>query len=61
MTYADNSRVIWHGGRLVLLDAGVFLDAEILHIAAAEDDILVDLIGGTDFVVGPPLAALCAE
>jgi hypothetical protein len=59
MTYADNCRVVWHGGGLVLLDAGVLLDSEIFHIASTEDDIFVDLVRRRDLFTTSP--TFCAE
>ena len=44
MTYADNGRVVRHDRGLVLLDGGVLLNPQVLDIAAAEDDVLVDLV-----------------
>lgn len=61
-TYPNNCRVIWHGWRgLVLLDARVLLDAEVLHIAAAEDDVLVNLFRWSNLVFGPASTTLGAK
>ncbi len=59
-TYANNSWVIRHGRRLVLLDVGVILDAKILHIASTEDDVLVDLIRGANLLFRAALPSLSA-
>jgi hypothetical protein len=60
-TYSNNRGVIRHCGRLVLLDAGMLLNAKIFHIASAEDDILVDLIRGANLFLWPRLASFCAK
>lgn len=60
-TYADNGRVIGHDGRLVLLDARVFLNAKILHVAASKDNVLVDLIRGADLLFRATFSPLCSE
>lgn len=60
-TYANNGRVIGHGRGLVLLDARMFLDAKILHVAASEDDILVDLIRGADLLFGTAFSPLSSK
>ena len=57
-TYSYNSRVIGHRG-LVFLDARVFLDAKVLHIATTENDVLVHLIRGTNLIFSP--TTFCAE
>jgi hypothetical protein len=59
--YSDNGWVIWHGGRLVLLDARGVLNSEVLHVASSEDDILVDLVRRTDLLFWPAFATLCTE
>lgn len=61
-TYADNSWVIRHGRRLVLLlGAGGLFDAEILDIATTEYNVLVDLFGGGYLLLGPAFAAFRAK
>lgn len=61
ITYANDSWVIRHDGRLVLLDRGVLLDPQILDVAAAEDDVFVDLVRRRYLLFRPAFAALCAE
>ena len=58
LTYSYNGRVIGHGSWLVLLAGALLLDAKIFHIAAAEDDILVDLIRGGNLFFWIALATL---
>lgn len=60
-TYADNGRVIRHSRRLALLDARVVLDAEILYIASTKDNVLVDLVGRADLIIGTPFATFCSK
>ena len=43
-TYSNNGWIIWHWGRFLLLGCGVLLNAQILHVATAKDDVLVDLV-----------------
>lgn len=43
-TYAYNRRVVGDLGRAVLLGGRSLLDAQILDITAAEDNVLVDLV-----------------
>lgn len=51
-TYAEDCGIIGHR-RLVLLGSRrPLFYAEILHIATAENDILVDLVGGGHFLLG---------
>jgi hypothetical protein len=59
-TYPNNSRVIGHHRRLVLLDGRVLLNAEVLHVAASEHNVLVDLVGGTNLLFRPSSSALSA-
>ena len=59
-TYAEDGGIVGDGGWFVLLDARVLLDAEVLHVAAAEDNVLVDLVRGRDLVLRPASAALGA-
>jgi hypothetical protein len=61
LTYAHNSRIIGHGRRLVLLDARVFLNSQVLDIAAAEHDVFVDLVGGSELLFGSTSSALCSK
>ena len=58
ITYAKDSRIIRHFRRLGLLDRSRGLDAEVLHIAASKDDIVVDLVGGRDLLVRVASTAL---
>jgi hypothetical protein len=39
----------------------VFLDSKVLHVATAEDNIFVDLVGRSDLDLGPTSPALGAE
>ena len=60
-TYSKNSGIIRHFGRFVLRGRGRSLDAEVLHIAASEDNIVVNLIGGRNLLVrvaSPTLGAV---
>lgn len=50
-TYSDDRRVVWHCRRRGLLLLGLLLDPQILHIAAAEDNLLVDCIGREKLVL----------
>lgn len=59
-TYAEDSGIIGHR-RLVLLGRGPRLDAKVLYIAATENDVLVDLVGGGHFLIGIVLAAFGSE
>ena len=60
-TYAEDCGIIGDR-RLVLLGSRrTLFYAEILHIAAAENDILVDLVRGGHFLLGIVLATLCSE
>ena len=60
-TYAENCGIIGHR-RLVLLGSRrTGLDTEVLYIAATENDILVDLVGGGHFLIGIALATLSSE
>lgn len=56
----DDGWVVGHG-RLVLLGRSrTLLDAQILHIAASEDDEVVDLVGCGDLLRGVALSAFRA-
>lgn len=59
-TYAYNRRVIRNGG-LVLFDARVVLNSEILNVAAAENDIFVDLVRCGNLFIGLALSSFCAK
>ena len=52
-TYTNNSRIVRHGRGFVFFDAGVFLDSQILHIAATKDDVFVNLVCGSDLTIRP--------
>lgn len=60
-TYVDNGRVLGHSRRLVLLDSRVVLDPQVLDIAAAEDDVVVNLIGRCYLFFGSTPPTLSAE
>lgn len=60
-TYVDNSRVLGHGRRLVLFDARMVLDPQVLDIAAPENDVVVNLIGRCYLFFGSTPPALGAE
>lgn len=53
MTYPNDSWVVghWRWGRLLLCR---FFDAQVLHIASAEDNLLVDCIRRTELVLAAP-------
>lgn len=61
MTYAYDGRIIRHSWRLILLDVGMFFNPQVLDVAAAEDNVLVDLIGGRDLFFRSALATLGSE
>lgn len=50
-TYAKDGWIVGHGRRSSLGLLDFVLYAEILHIAAAEDDVLVDVVGSSDLVL----------
>lgn len=58
LTYSDDGWVLGHGRWRLLLH--LLLNAQVLHIAASEDDLLVDDLGWWVLVI-PALAALSAE
>lgn len=60
-TYTNNGRVLGHGWRVVLLDARVFFNSKVLYITAAEDDIFINLVGRSNFFLGPAFAAFRAK
>lgn len=61
ITHTDNGWILGHSWRwLGLLHAGMFFDAQVLHIAATEDDVLVNLIGRCYLLFRAAFAALCA-
>lgn len=60
-TYANNCGIVGHSGRVVLLHARVFLDTEILHVAASKDDILVDLVGRANLLFRTAFSSLGSE
>lgn len=60
-THADDGWVIRNSRGLVLLDARVVLDSQVLHITASEDDVLVHLVGGRNLFVWPAFTAFCSE
>lgn len=60
-TYTKDGRVVGDGRRLVLLDARVLLDAEVLYIAAAEYNIFVDLVRRSNLLLRAAFASLCAK
>lgn len=60
-TYTNDSWVIGHGWRLVLLDAGVLLNSKILHIASSENDVLVDLIRGRNLLLWSAFSTFGSE
>lgn len=61
-TYSDNGRVIGDLGRIGLVrGAGRLLDSQILHIAATEDNIIVDLVRRRDLLIGRGFPAFGAE
>ena len=59
-TYSNDGRVIWHWGRFLLLRLCILLNAQILHIAATEDDVFVDLVRAGLFLRGIAAAAFGA-
>lgn len=59
-TYVDDGRVLGHGRRLVLLDARVFFDPQVFDIAAAENDVVVNLVGRRYLIFRPTPSALCS-
>lgn len=61
ITHADDSRVFGHCRRVVLLDAGSILNSQVLHVAATEYDILVDLVGRRNLLFGTAFAAFRTE
>lgn len=56
-TYSDDGWILWHSRRGLFLD--LLFDAEVLHIASSEDDLLVDSLCGRDLVTAS--AALGTE
>lgn len=61
VTYSDDSRVIRDSWRLVLLDARVLLDSQVLDIASTEDDVLVDLVRGSNLLLRSTFTAFRSE
>ena len=61
MTYANDGWIIRHSWRLILLDIRMVLNPQVFYVAAAEHDVLVDLIGGSDLFFGSALATLGTE
>lgn len=58
MTYAHDRRVIRHLRRLALFRCGCLDDVQLLHIAATEDDVFVDLVGAGNLLVRVAFTAL---
>lgn len=56
----DNGWVVGHGRLVLLWRSWALLDAQILHIAASEDDEVVDLVRRGDLLGGIALSALRA-
>lgn len=56
----DNGRVVGHRRLVLLGHSWTLLDAQILHIAASEDDEVVDLVGRGDLLRGVALSAFRA-
>jgi hypothetical protein len=53
MTYAENRGIIRDRRRLLLFGRRrAFFDPQVLDICAAEDDVLVELVGGGDELLG---------
>lgn len=61
MTYSDDGRVIRNSWRLVLLDAGVLLDSQVLDIASTEDNVLVNLVRRRNFFIRSTFTAFRSE
>lgn len=61
LTYANDGRIIGHGWRLVLLDVGMILNPQVFYVTAAEHDVLVDLVGGSNLLFRSTLATLGTE
>ncbi len=60
-TYSKNCRIVGNSRRLLVLGRrGAFLDPQVLDICAAEDDVLVELLGRRDELVGVVFAMLGA-
>ena len=59
-TYPKYGRIAGYGAGLGLLRR-LLLDAQILHVAASEDDVLIDLIGWRNLFLWAPLPSLRAK
>lgn len=57
-THTNNGRIIRHSGRLAFFGSRALFDPQILDIGATEDDIIIDLVGGWNLVLGVGLSAL---
>lgn len=60
-TYTKYGGVIGDLGGFGLCGGWGLLNAQVLHVATAEDNVLVDAIRRGDLLIGIALAALCAE
>lgn len=60
-TYVDNGRVLRHGRRLILLDAWVVFDPQVFDIAATENDVVINLVGGCYLFFGSVPSTLGSE
>jgi hypothetical protein len=56
----DDGGVVGHGRLILLRRSWALLNAQILHIAASEDDEVVDLVGRRDLLGGVALSTLGA-